>query len=163
MSDGFFGFDASHVLDDGLEPPDVDDRDEDDRFNSETFGADAGEWEEDDHAKIAACLERERSALQGREPPLAADIERGLSQLVTDDELDDPCIMSVRRSRGSAGGVAIPRPPQFGRARSPPLSSLLESDVSGSPSTTSIWSTTPTRPAGAFDDPAIMSVTGPTV
>ncbi|XP_043229270.1 protein PAT1 homolog 1-like [Amphibalanus amphitrite] len=168
MSDSFFGFDTAHMSDDDLGPPDLDD----DRYNSETFGADAGEWEEDDHEKISAYLERERSVLHqlgnGRAPlsvaadqlPGATDIERGLSKLVTDDELDDPCIMSVRRSSRPAGSVPIPHP-QFGRPRSPPISSLLESDISGSPSANSIWSTTPTRPANAFDDPAIMSVGRP--
>lgn len=137
------------------------DEEEYDALNDETFGNDAignvDDWEED-HEKFAELDDRnmapgskekiyhdltssQNSSYRHRLPSeqyfaMTGNIEESISQLVLDDDMDDPAIMNVSRSKS-----LCMKSSRTNFSISPPPPAIMESDHVGSPSTNSIWST----------------------
>lgn len=148
MADSFFGFSTqmpalgagTHATSELL-TADIDD--EYDALNDETFGsAMDGGWEEG-HEQLAQ-LEGEERSPDSRYRTVdtdvdnrleTADMEHTISQLVLEDDLDDPAIMGISRTRTP---YKTPDKALF-RTSSPPTSSVIESNCIGSPATSSIW------------------------
>lgn len=161
MGDSFFGFSTelpSEKLDkysgrsDDLEPGCIEE--EYDALNDETFGSGAidGDWEED-HEKLALLIDKGKrqssnasshfyfddSVLDGEDSQQEI-VQKSISQLGLEDDLDDPAIMTVGRRHFSS------HPVQTFFRQSPPPPAILEAEC-GSPKTHSIWSTTHSTPA----------------
>lgn len=79
-------------------------------------------------------------------------LEESLTKLVLDDDLDDPAIMNVSRTKS----VTMPLAAAISR-RSPPPPAIFESDNVGSPSTSSIW-TPPHKLDNSLENTSFLSL-----
>lgn len=159
MSDSFFGFSTDFPLEKfdkhGRLDDDIPDgmEEEYDALNDETFGSGAidGDWEQD-HEKLAQLIDKGKRESLNASPHFYFDdsvldgedsqqeiVQKSISQLGLEDDLDDPAIMTVGRRHFSS------HPVQTFFRQSPPPPAILETEC-GSPKTHSIWSTTHSTP-----------------